>query len=640
MNGFRAAARLTAAIAVVMLHPGTTLAAERLPAETFFRDPEFINIQLSPDGEKLGVLSRQDGEYYNLLVLELATGRVHQITSLAETSVFWYGWIDGEHLVFHYTQGPSMVDGYYVVSLDGGKAKRLGWDDWFWTPGELGLGDSEYAYYVRLDGNRGEIARCRYGRGMRHPEKQVSRLWRRVSGRTTVRMALLDQDCQLRAALATESFPDENRVQLWYRDSTKSDWRKLEDYPFGEPGLIPLALEQDGRHLLVTSDVGRDTRAVYRYDPATGTLGEMIYGNEVYDVALALVSDTGELLGVGFADESVRFVWLEPGRVRLARALAGQFPGYGHFFQFSADGRTALVETVSDRDPGTYWLYDAGDNTLREILRPRDWIRPEQMAAVKPIEFEARDGLRIRGYLTRPPDAGDGPLPMIVHPHGGPHWVRDFVEFNATVQFFANRGYAVLQVDFRGSGGYGAGFVEAGLRQWGEAIQNDITDGVRWAIEEGIADPGRICIYGGSFGGYAALMGAVLEPGLYRCAVSFAGVSDLRDWGNPDSKWFRRQVGDFWDDADKLRRLSPVHRAGEIGIPVMLIHGRRDRTVPWTQTQAMANALEAHHKRFEVLYYENEGHGFYHEDNRIEAHRAIEGFIRRYIAPDPVVAGE
>ena len=631
---------LLAITAFVQLQMATAQAIETIPTEVFFKNPEFINVQLSPDARKLGVLTKQDGEGYNLVVFNFETGQVHQITSVEDTNVYWYGWITGDRLVFYYGESTPRISGYYVAGLDGKKAKRLGRDDWFWTAKELGLEDTEDAFYSRRDGNRGQIGRCRPEKGAMDPDKQLSKLWRSVSGRTRIRSYLLDHRCQLRAATTTVNNPEEVRRQLLFRESANDDWRILQDRGLDDAGIVPLAFDYDDQHMFVASDLGRATKAVYRFDPASNQLGEMIYGDDVYDVSYVLLSHTEQqLLGVGFAGEAVRVVWLEPNRIRLGEALGEALPEYGHYFQFSSDGMNALVETTSDRDPGAYWLFDSRNGTLKEVLRPAEWIKPELMARVEPIEFKARDEMVIRGYLTRPVNADDGPLPMIVYPHGGPHGVRDVGSFDPSVQFFANRGYAVLQIDFRGSGGYGLEFFKAGLREYGEAIQDDITDGVHWALEQGFADPDRICIYGGSFGGYAALMGVVLDPDLYKCAVSFAGVSDLRRMGRPDSKWFARQVGDFWDDVDKLHRNSPVYRAEDITAPVMLIHGRLDDVVSWTQTQLMVDALEEHGKTFDVIYFEDEGHGLYHEENRVEAHEAIVAFIGKYISPSSIDPG-
>jgi dipeptidyl aminopeptidase/acylaminoacyl peptidase len=252
-------------------------------------------------------------------------------------------------------------------------------------------------------------------------------------------------------------------------------------------------------------------------------------------------------------------------------------------------------------------------------------MRPKEAIALK-----ARDGLELHGYVTRP--AGDGPHPLVVLPHGGPHGVRDSWEYDPEVQLLAIRGYAVLQVNFRGSGGYGTDFETAGYGEWGAKMQDDLTDATRWAIEQKIAPADRICIYGASYGGYAALMGAAREPDLYRCAIGYAGVYDLplmwESGDTPDSNFGRayleRVIG---SDTATLRARSPVYNAQSIKAPVLLIHGKEDGRVDYQHAKRMRAALEEHQKKVEWLALGGEGHGIYDEDSRREVYERILQFL-------------
>jgi dipeptidyl aminopeptidase/acylaminoacyl peptidase len=294
-----------------------------------------------------------------------------------------------------------------------------------------------------------------------------------------------------------------------------------------------------------------------------------------------------------------------------------------------------LVE--SDTDPGQFFLYDAEARKLTFLLARRPWIKPEQMAPMEPVLLKARDGLPLHGYLTRPPGKSDAKhLPLVVFVHGGPYYIRDAWGYDSDVQALASRGYAVLQVNYRGSGGYGDAFVRAGFRQWGGTMQDDVTDATRWAIAEGIADAGRICIFGGSYGGYAALEGATRETDLYRCAIGYVGVYDLRlmySRGDiPQSmfgeNYLKMVLG---EDESILWDRSPIAHLDRLKAKVMLIVGGADRRVPPVQGENLHSALNKAHVEHEWLYQRTEGHGFYDEKHREELLASVMAFLDRNI---------
>lgn len=299
------------------------------------------------------------------------------------------------------------------------------------------------------------------------------------------------------------------------------------------------------------------------------------------------------------------------------------------------DGRLRVVLVESDVDPGTFYLFDTRARHAEMIVARDEQIDPRAMSKMMPIELKARDGLALHGFLTLPAGAGDRNLPMVVLPHGGPFGVFDAWGYNQEVQLLASAGYAVLQVNFRGSGNYGRTFRQAGARQWGGTMQDDVTDATRWAIQQGYADPGRICIYGASYGAYAALMGMVREPDLYRCAIGYVGVYDLpqlvrensRD-GRSTATWLREWIG---DNTDALARVSPVNRANEIRVPVMLAAGGQDFVAPVSHTRRMEAALERAGVPVEALYYPQEGHGFYEVGHRRGFYTRLLRFLDRHI---------
>jgi dipeptidyl aminopeptidase/acylaminoacyl peptidase len=611
-----------------------SVSAQPLPASDFFNDYEFTNVQLSPDGRSLSALTKLGQPGYNLVVLDRASGDVHQVTSLEASEVRWYRWIGNDRLIFFYAEPNPRVAGFYVAGLDGKRARRQK-DSWFWL--SVANNNHSLGYVGPLGSAEAQVARC-HGR---NDAKPVRGKQPRYSHDGQAARLLLDHDCRLRGIVEFVEAEEGRRYRLHYRTSLDERWRVIGEYLELDGHVLPLAFDYDNRHLFALSDMDRDTAALYRFDPETGELGEPVYANERYDVHDVILSDAEQrLVGVRYVADGPRTVWVEEKRARLDAAIAEALPEYAVHIEFSEDGRVALVDASGVRAPGGYWLYDAEAGTLKELLKKAEWLRPEDMAPVRAVQFEARDGLTIHGYLTSPVSfEGDAP-PLIVNPHGGPYGVRTAATFNSTNQFFASRGYAVLQVDFRGSGGYGSAYEKAGRGQYGEAMVDDLADGVRWAAEEGLADPARVCIYGASYGGYSALVAAVEYPELYRCAISFAGLTDLRDHFRSAARdssfyanWLRRQVGDFWDDKERLRRISPVHRAADFRAPVMLIHGQLDRSVHWHQTHAMQQALIAADKSVTVVLFDNEGHGLYWEENRIKAHELMLAFIEDSLNP-------
>jgi dipeptidyl aminopeptidase/acylaminoacyl peptidase len=293
------------------------------------------------------------------------------------------------------------------------------------------------------------------------------------------------------------------------------------------------------------------------------------------------------------------------------------------------------VFVYSDKNPGDYYLFDTQQKKANFLRSTRSWIDIEQMRPMQPIDLVARDGLKLHGYLTQPAD--ECPHPLVVLPHGGPHGVRDVWGFDWEVQLLASRGYAVLQINFRGSDGYGMDFEAAGYRQWGASMQDDLTDATRWAIEQGVTTAERICIYGASYGGYAAMMGAAREPRLYRCAIGYVGVYDLQlmyESGDiPDSRsgiaYLNRVLGD--DQAD-LRARSPVHLASQIEVPVLLIHGKEDWRADYKQAKRMKAALDAQDKSVDWMALSREGHGVYDEETRREVYERILTFLDRHLS--------
>jgi dipeptidyl aminopeptidase/acylaminoacyl peptidase len=297
------------------------------------------------------------------------------------------------------------------------------------------------------------------------------------------------------------------------------------------------------------------------------------------------------------------------------------------------------VFSWSAKDPGSYYIFDLDKKQLQPLFATCPWIKPEQMAEVYPISYKSRDGLVIHGYLTVPAGKEPKNLPLVVFPHGGP-FARDSWGFHSDPQFLASRGYAVLQMNYRGSPGFGESFFEKGHRHIGREMQDDITDGTRWAIAQGIADPHRIAIMGWSFGGYSVLMGLTREPELYRCGIDLAGVTDWKAILNYDleiSTFGKEEMADLLGDPGKdaadLNEISPVNHVDKIRAPLLFVYSKDDTTVPFEQARLLRDALDKAHKPYEFVSKFNEGHGFYTYEHRLELYQRIDKFLAANMGP-------
>ncbi|MGA7675603.1 MAG: S9 family peptidase [Rhizomicrobium sp.] len=367
-----------------------------------------------------------------------------------------------------------------------------------------------------------------------------------------------------------------------------------------------------------------------------------LFSDPHYDVDGALADPwTGRVIGASVITDQVTDNYFNPELQALQRGLAAAFPGYAvHAVDWDLNRQKVIAIVSGPQQPPRYYLLDRTTHHAILLGRTYEGLQSSDLGEVKPYPYKARDGLDIPAYLTLPPGKTPKNLPVVIFPHGGP-MARDWLHFDYEAQFLANRGYAVLQPNFRGSSGYGKKFMEAGYGQWGLKMQDDITDGVKKLIADGIADPKRICIYGGSYGGYAALAGAAFTPDLYACAASWAGVSDLRQflatrkesssaYSAEVSAW-TRFIGDRSDDATKLDAASPALNADKIKCPVLLMHGKDDATVRIDQSEEMDEALRHAGKKVTLIEIDKETHYMQMSSTRIQVLTELEKFLKENI---------
>lgn len=448
-----------------------------------------------------------------------------------------------------------------------------------------------------------------------------------------VRNASFTTDNQGEVRFARGSGAD-NVSKLYYRDRRGDDWRLVNDEAQSHRVVWPLAFSRDGRRAFLERQTANGPDEIVSWDPQTGQATALLRDATVDPRKFLSSFDGQRIVGATFMSsaEYMRFFDPDDPDARLYQSLAKALPGLALAATSSTrDGGLVLVQGWSDVNNGDFFLFDTRARKAERIYGRREWFDPAKVPHTRQVTLKARDGLALHGYLTLPAGSAEAPHgPLVVLPHGGPFGVFDRWEFDDDSQMLAAAGYAVLRVNYRGSGNYGRAFQQAGAQEWGKAMQDDLTDATHWAIEQGIADPQRICIYGASYGAYAALMGVAREPALYRCAVGYVGVydlermvDDLADKGRADVTWGREWIG----EQGTLAQVSPVTLAERIKVPVMLAWGGQDDRAPKEQSEGMLKALQQAGVPVRTLSYPDEGHGFYTDAHRRAFYVALLDFL-------------
>jgi dipeptidyl aminopeptidase/acylaminoacyl peptidase len=635
---------LAGAVLSLSLHA----APPELPLETFFSDPQASQVQLSPDGHYLALLSPANNRM-QIVVVDRKAGKRHRLTNMAEESVVSVWWAKDSRLVFHQQVKGQESLGTYAIDANGGNLKVL-----------QQAADVEDDHINNADDRRGfslvgnlpddpdnilvNVIRGRSGLG------DVYKLNVRTEKRTLimsnlgkVREWIADRAGAVRIALSRDEH--EHSTTILYRSSEQAEWQEIHRVPSAEIEWRPLAFDGDNKTLILATNEGRSTTGLFTYDPEQRKITGTLIDDPRYDVDASLVYShkRHRVVGARYEGEKHRTVWFEPEFQQIQAGIDQALPHtLNSIVSFTRDETEFVAVARSDRDPGTYYLYDARDRTLRELIRRSPGIDPAQMAEMRPITYAARDGMQLFGYLTLPNGREAHGLPLIVLPHGGPYGPRDTWGFEPEVQFLANRGYAVLQVNFRGSGGYGHAYEAAGYRQWGRAMQDDLTDGVNWAVRSGFADASRVAIYGASYGGYAALAGLTFTPELYVCGVNYVGVVDIERLGvmlsfnylpKPTQDYLARRFLHPLKDAKQIHDISPIHFIENIRVPVLNAYGKHDPRVTKDHGQVLEEALKKHRKNYKSILVENEGHGFGKYENRMAFFREMDRFFAQYLRP-------
>jgi dipeptidyl aminopeptidase/acylaminoacyl peptidase len=598
-----------------------------IPLEDFFRKPDKVMLRLSHSGRHLAYMEPYRRRL-NVVVQDLDTGRTRRVTHATERDVGGYFWVSDERLVYAQDTGGDENFRLYAVSRDGSNPLDL-------TPFEGvkcdlvdDLEDDEDEILFQMNRRIPEIFDA-YRINVHTGAMQMI-----AENPGNIQQWITDHEGRLRLAVTTDGV----NTSILFRDGEADDWREVATYDFKE-AASPRLFTFDNRAIYVASNVGRDKTAICAYDLATGKEGELLFEHPEVDVGGLLYSKQRKVLtGVSYETDRLGYHFFDERRARIQSFLDERLPGYDNrLVSHSRDETRFVVHSGSDRSMGAYYLLDERKMELTKLFEISPWLDEDRMAPMSPVEYGSRDGMRIRGYLTVPRGAEPNGLPLVVHPHGGP-WARDSWGFNPEVQFLASRGYAVLQMNFRGSVGFGREFMEASFGQWGLTMQDDVTDGLRWAIEKGIADPERIAIYGGSYGGFAALSGLTKTPDLYTCGISYVGVSNLFTWiaaippyWKPYLEMVYEMVGHPERDAQRFRETSPLFNADKIKVPLLVAQGANDPRVRKEESEQIVAALRERGVEVEYILKDNEGHGFSNEENRFDFYRAFERFLEHHL---------
>jgi dipeptidyl aminopeptidase/acylaminoacyl peptidase len=605
--------------------------APLIDMKLFFKNGEKTGFQISPDGIFYSYLSNYK-DMLNIYVQKVGDSNAVRVTNDTLRSIGIYFW-KGNRIVYLQDVGGDENFQLFSVTATGEDLKALtpfpGYrtdviDILRFIPGKekellaiINKRDKQYfdPYIINIE--TGQII-------LMYENKENFDSW------------YTDNNGVIRMATKTDGV----NISYLYRNTERDPFKTLLTTSFKE-SFFPQSFDANNKNVYVLSNIGRDKIALVEFDPAANKEVKEIYKSPDYDLGSIFYDKKKKTLAsVSWTSEKQEEYFFDKEWEAINAGLKQQFGGYEVAFNgWDDEMKNAIVVTYSDRLRRKVYVYNFTSKETTEVANPFPWIDEKDMAYMKPISYTSRDGLTIHGYLTLPKGIEAKNLPVVVNPHGGP-WARDEWYFNPEVQFLANRGYAVLQMNFRGSTGYGKEFWEASFKEWGKKMQDDITDGVEYLKREGIADPKRIAIYGGSYGGYATLAGVTFTPDLYACAIDYVGVANLFTfmktippyWKPYLDQWYE-MVGNPAKDSLLMAEASPVFHADKIKVPLFVAQGANDPRVNKAESDQMVAALKQRGVEVEYMVKDNEGHGFRNQNNRYDFYGAMEKFLEKHLKP-------
>ena len=607
------------------------LPAKQYAVEDFFKNPEKSSYQLSPDGRYYAYLAPYMRRM-NIFVQEIGSDSFIQLTQDTIRDISGYFWANNNRILYLKDSGGDENFKLFGVNIDGSNSSGLTDFDKVRTSVidplpeiedfiiiEMNKRNPQVFDPYRLNINTGELTMLAENPG-------------------NIQTWITDHDGNLRMAVA---IVDGVNASVLFRETEKDPFKTVLTTSFKET-MSPHFFTFDNQNIYASSNLGRDKAAIVEFDPREGKEIRVLYENPDYDVDGLYYSRVKNILTTARYTSWKRERYFFDQELEKTFALLKNELG-DLSFEISSRNKAEdllIIRSYSDKSLGAYYLYDTKTQVINKIVDVSPWLDENEMASQLPVQYTSRDGLTINAYLTLPKGynmENAKNLPVVINPHGGP-WARDEWGYNPEVQFLANKGFAVFQMNFRGSTGYGRSFWEASFKQWGKAMQDDITDGVNWLIEKGIADKSKIAIYGASYGGYATLAGVTLTPDLYAAAVDYVGVSNLFTFMNTIPPYWvtylemlHEMVGNPSTDSLMMREASPVFHVDKIKTPLFVAQGANDPRVNINESNQMVEALKNRGVEVEYMVKDNEGHGFYNEENRYDFYHAMEKFLTKHL---------
>ncbi len=627
-----------------------------LPVELFSQGAQYSDVRLSPTGKYYSVISEMEGKDM-LIIIERATNKPTYVVRFpSNAQVGDYAWVNDERVVVEkeYLRGwkdsPQYYGEMFAVNADGSQKKQIvGYQGEQQTGTNIRKADPLYGWSYILDPLIDDednmlIYTIPWSDNR---NKETDTVVYKVNVRTGLRKKvahspskranfLTDEQGNVRVAFATDDYVTGT---FYIREAAHgAEWEKFElNMPLTDISLS--GFDAAGEHIYFAASTNGEAKGLYKLNLETQAV-EKIFQDDVVSPKYVWADPISkEVYAVETEADYPTYSFVNPNspHSKMLKAMLAALPGNQvHIVSTSRDGNLMVVFAHSDIDAGVYYLFDKTKNNLNFLFAAREKIDPELMAETKPIKFEARDGMTIHGYLTLPFGKTPENLPLVVMPHGGPHGPRDWWTYDSQAQLLANRGIAVLKINFRGSGGYGRAFEFAGHRRWGAEIQYDIIDGTNYVVEQGYADKNNMCIMGASFGGYSALQSSIIEPDLFKCAIGVIGIYDLPlmfDEGDVSEvrdgqNYLTRVLG---TDQVQLQAFSPSYNVDKLKAPVLIVHGGEDERAPIEQAESIIEALEKAGHPHEYMLLEDEGHGFYKPEHRAAYYNRALEFLSQHL---------
>ena len=609
----------------------------------FFKESQFENMKISPDGSKLAFNYNKEGVSV-IGFIDRKTNEAQSFKYKKHDQILSFYWVTNERLILRVAKVVGNLDtkrgnaSIHAINFDGKKRKLL-----------LSSQFSNIQIKSLLKEDKSNVLiETRHMADKGKPQLKKLNIYngkvKHLAGlpRDGFDNVLVDKNGNPRLGVEyKEEKSDEfgkGTYKFFFKKPNESKWQEkaIPELDKGET-FTPVTLSPDGKFAYVSSDMQTKTQALYKYNLTNGE-SELLFHDNLVDLSNFIQGHDEDLIAALYTPDysQIKFINNEHQDTKLLKSFYQTFPDSSvNIINFSDDNKYLVLRVSSDTNPGEFFLYEKEFNKLTFIAASRSWIKPSEMSEMKPVKYTTRDGIVIHGYLTLPKGKEAKNLPLIINPHGGPHGPRDYWGFNPEVQFYAHNGYAVFQMNFRGSGGYGLEFQELGYRQWGRTMQNDVTDATHWLIDQGIADKERVCIYGGSYGGYATLAGIVREPDLYKCAIGYVGVYDLPTMKKRGDIVKRESGVKFLDhvlgtDENELNENSPAQHVDRIKAKIFIAHGEDDVRVPMAQYNVLKDNLDKAGIPFKSML-RDEGHGYQLEKNKYDFYNESLKFMNEHI---------